>query len=262
MGKAFMLKDKGGDITEPYFEIIGIDEIKYLTMEEKWTLYDALRTCGGTFGVDVKQEMLNLYSKEMNQKYRIISGCRIIKKNMDVFYMDEAILLKLYEAIDKKHAVNIKLEERITLNKILPSRIYLDEEEGIWYLEHVREGEPFAIDLKNIQEVELLPDLKRIRTREAGCREGKKEIQRVKIRVFNEKNSRERAMGFLLSKYIIDEKVSYGYSDITANIINMNAFKKWVMEMTPQVLILEPADLKLQFIEMASSWEKNYLAGI
>lgn len=262
MDKAFTLRSKGRNITESYNDIISIDDIKYLTKNERWTLYDALRTCKGTFGTDINQEILAMYNNEMNQKYQSISENRIIKKSMEVFNLDEAIFLQLYEAITKKLTINIRLEGKINLNRILPSRIYLDEEEGLWYLEHVRGGEPFAIDLKKVKEVELLPDLKRIQTRETGCRERKREIHRVKIRVFNEKNSRERAIGFLSSKYIVDEKECYGYSDITANIINVDVFKKWVMEMIPQVLILEPMELRQQFIEMVSAWEKNYLAGI
>ncbi len=262
MGKSFISRREGRNITESYNDIISVDEIKYLTKNERWTLYDALRTCNGSFGADVKQEILKMYSKEMSQKFQSISEKRIIKKNMDVFYLDEAILLKLYEAIDKRLTINIRLEGKINLNKILPCRIYLNEEEGLWYLEHIRGGEPFAIDLKKIKDIEFLTHLKNLQTRDSGYREEKREIQRVKIRVFEERNSRERAIGFLSSKYIVDEKVSYGYSDITANIIKVDAFKKWVMEMTPQVLVLEPMELRQQFIEMVSSWEKNYLAGI
>lgn len=250
------------DILDDCNNLIDIDGMKLLTKGERWTLYDALRSCGGTFGDDVRGDILHLYNNELNEKYMTISESRIIKRYMDIFHFDEVILLKLYEAIDKKYTVNVKLKEGINLNKISPSRIYLDDDQSRWYLEHIRGGEPFAIWLKKIIDVEMVPDLNRIKHNDGPHRENKREMYRVKIRVFEEKNSRERALGFLSAKHIINEKISYGYSDITANVMNLEAFKKWVMDMTPQVLILEPDALRLEFHEMVNSWVKNYAAGI
>ena len=191
-----------------------------------------------------------------------ISEIMIIKCYMDIFNFDEVILLKLYGAIDKRCCINIKLKEGIVLRNISPSRIFLDDDQNRWYLEHIREGEPFTIWLKKIVEVELLPGLNAIEVNQESYWENKKEMHRVKVRVYDEKNSRERAVGFLSSKYIIDEKISYGYSDITARVMNLEAFKKWVMEMTPQVVVLEPEGLKQEFHEMVNTWVKNYAAGI
>jgi hypothetical protein len=242
--------------------LASIDGMRFLTKSERWTLFDVLKECGGIFAEDVRQIILHSYNNELNEKYMSISESRIIKKYMDIFNFDEIILLKLYKAIDKKCFVNVKLKEGIVLRNISPSRIFLDDDQNRWYLEHKREGEPFIIWLKKVEEVELLPGSNVIEDNAELFRENKKEMHRVKIRVYNEKNSRERAVGFLSSKHIIDEKISYGYSDITARVMNLEAFKKWVMEMTPQVVILEPMELKLEFHEMVNSWVKNYAAGI
>lgn len=242
--------------------LISIDNIKYLTKAERWTLFDVLKECGGTFTEDVGRIILHSYNNELNEKYMSISESRIIKRYMDIFNFDEIILLKLYEAIDKKCCINMKLKEGIVLRNISPSRIFLDDDQNRWYLEHIREAEPFTVWLKKVEEVELLPGSNVIEANAEPFKENKKEMHRVKIRVYNEKNSRERALGFISSKYIIDEKINYGYSDITASIKNLEIFKKWVMEMTPHVVILEPMELKLEFCEMANSWAQNYAAGI
>lgn len=255
-------KDDKRNIFSICNNLICFDGMQYLTINERWTLFDALRSCGGTFVNDVRQEILHIYNNELNEKYMDISESRIIKKYMDIFNFDEVIFLKLYEAIDKECTANVKLKEGIDLKNISPSRIYLDDDQNRWYLEHIRGGEPFSIWLKKIIDVELLPVINRMRANNELYRENKREMYRISIRVFDEKNSRERAFGFLSAKYIINEKISYGYSDITASVINLEAFKKWVMEMTPQVLILEPMELRLEFSEMVNSWAKNYAAGI
>ncbi len=242
--------------------LISIDGMKFLSKSERWTLFDVLKECGGTFAEDVRQIILYFYNYELNEKYMSISESRIIKRCMDIFNVDEIILLKLYEAIDKKFCINVKLKEGMLLRNISPSRILLDDDQNRWYLEHIREGEPFNIWLKKVEEVELLPGFNVIEANAEPLRENKKEMHRVKIRVYNDKNSRERALGFISSKYIIDEKINYGYSDITASVINLEAFKKWVMEMTPQVVLLEPVELRLEFYEMVNSWAQNYAAGI
>lgn len=242
--------------------LVSIDEMQYLTKNERWALFDALKECGGTFVKDIREEIIRSYNNELNEKYITISESRIIKKYMDIFNFHGEIFLKLYEAIDKKYIINLKIQEGIVLKNIYPSKIFLDEDQSRWYLEHIRSGEPFTIWLKKIEAVELLPGLNKLESESETYRGNKREMHRIKIRVFNERNSRERALGFLSAKYIINEKISYGYSDITANILNLEAFKKWIMEMIPQVLILEPAELKLEFSEMANSWAKNYAAGI
>lgn len=250
------------NMPDRYNDMVNMDGMQYLTKNERWTLYDALKECGGVFANDITQEILHAYNDELNRKYRIISENRIIKKYMDIFDFEEAILLRLYEAIDKKYAVNLKMKEGIILRNIFPSKIFLDDDQNRWYLEHIRGGEPFIIWLKKIVNVELLPGINRIKTENELHRENKREILRIKVRVFNEKNSRERAIDFLSEKYIIDEKIGCGYSDITTSVLNIEAFKKWVMEMIPQVLILEPEGLKQEFREMVNSWVKNYAAGI
>jgi hypothetical protein len=234
----------------------------FLTKSERWTLFDTLKECGGTFAEDVIKELLHSYNNELNEKYMSISENRIIKRYMDLFNFDEIILLKLYEAIDKRCCINLRLKEGVFLKNISPSRIFLDDNQNRWYLEHIRGGEPFAIWLKKIEVVELLINQNAIEVNVEPYRENKQKMHRIKIRVYNEKNSRERAIGFISSKHIIDEKVSYGYSDISARVMNIEAFRKWVMEMAPQVIILEPEELKLEFGEMVNSWARNYASGI
>lgn len=254
--------DKGGQgRTDSFMELISMDGTRYLTESERWTLYDALKEAKGTFGEDVKVEILRSYSNELNEKYRSISDKRIIKKYLNIFNFDEEVFLKLYEAIDKNCCINVKLKEGIVLRNIYPSRIFLEDNQNIWYLEHIREGEPFTVGLNGITEVILLSGSNSTDT-DKFFKENKKKMQRVKIRVFDEKNSRERAVGFLSPKYIIHEKISYGHSDITARIMNLEAFKKWVMEMTPRVIVLEPEVLRLELHERVNSWVKNYTTGI
>lgn len=242
--------------------LTSVDEVKLLTKSERWTLFDVLKECGGIFANDARNQILHSYNNEINEKYMTISESRIIKRYMDIFNFDETILLKLYRAIDKKCCINVKLKEGIILKNISPSRIFLDDDQNRWYLEHTREGEPFAIWLKKVVEIELLDSVNLAEANDKLHRENKKEMHRIKIRVYDEKNSRERAIGFLSSKYIIDKKINYGYTDITASVMNLDAFKKWVMEMTPQVIILEPVELRLEFQETVNSWVKNYAAGI
>lgn len=262
MDKNLQLKYDNKSVTDDCINLICIDQMQYLTKNERWVLYDALKSCDGSFGNDVKQEILHIYNNEFIDKYMNISENRIIKRFMDVFNFDDIIILKLYEAIDKRCPINVKLKDGIVLKKICPSRIYLDDDQNRWYLEHIRGGEPFNVWLKKIMEVELLPLLNKMYANDEFYKENKKEMHKIKIRVYDEKNSRERAVGFLSAKYIINEKMSFGYSDITAKIMNLEAFKKWVMEMIPQVVVLEPVELKQEFSEMVNSWVKNYAAGI
>lgn len=241
--------------------MFSLEDEKFLTQIERWTLFDVFKECGGTFAAEERKAIINSLHSELNDKYMAVSEKRIIKRYMDIFNFNDVVLLKLYEAINKRCSINVWLKEGIALKNILPSRVYLDDDQNRWYLEHIREGEPFTIWLKMIVEVDLLSSMNAEAAVES-LPESRREMHRIKIRVYDEKNSRERAVGFLSAKYIIEEKISYGYTDITAKVMNLEAFKKWVMEMTPQVIILEPEKLKLEFINMANSWIRNYSAGI
>jgi hypothetical protein len=239
-----------------------VNNSMFLTGDERWALYDLLKECGSEFIEDVKNDILKEYHDEIHEKYRNVSERRIIKGYRDIFNFKDGLLLKIYGAVQRKCCINIKLKDGITLKNILPIKVFLDDDLDRWNLEYLNRGDTEEIWMKRILDVEVLPPSIYSYQEVASGRDGKKVMTQVKIRVYDEKNSRDRAVDFLSPKYIIEEKTEYGFSDITAKVINIEAFKKWVMEMIPQVIIIEPLELRNEFTEMADEWVKNYMAGI
>lgn len=240
----------------------GINNSLFLTGDERWALYDLLKECGSEFVEDVKNAILQEYYDEFGEKYRNVSEKRIINGYKDIFNFKDGLLLKIYNAIQRKCSINIKLKDGITIKNIIPMKVFLDEDLDKWYLEYFNRGDTEVIWMKRIFDIEVLAS-SNYNYQETGTgRDGRKSMIQVKIRVYDEKNARDRSVDFLSPRYIIEEKTDYGFSDITAKIINVEAFKKWVMEMTPMVIIIEPLELRNEFMKMADEWVRNYMAGI
>jgi hypothetical protein len=240
----------------------GINNSLFLTGDERWALYDLLKECGSEFIEDVKNTILQEYYDEFGEKYRNVSERRVINGYKDIFNFKDDLLLKIYDAIQRRCSINIKLKDGITIKNIIPTKVFLDDDLDKWNLEYFNRGDTEIIWMKRILDVDVLAPSNYSYQEVSAGRDGRKSMTQVKIRVYDEKNARDRSVDFLSPKYIIEEKTEYGFTDITAKVMNVEAFKKWVMEMTPMVIIIEPLELRNEFVKMAENWVKNYMAGI
>jgi hypothetical protein len=210
----------------------------------------------------VKNTILQEYYDEFGEKYRNVSERRVINGYKDIFNFKDDLLLKIYDAIQRRCSINIKLKDGITIKNIIPTKVFLDDDLDKWNLEYFNRGDTEIIWMKRILDVDVLAPSNYSYQEVSAGRDGRKSMTQVKIRVYDEKNARDRSVDFLSPKYIIEEKTEYGFTDITAKVMNVEAFKKWVMEMTPMVIIIEPLELRNEFVKMAENWVKNYMAGI
>jgi hypothetical protein len=86
-----------------------VNNSMFLTGDERWAIYDLLKECGSEFVEDVQNSILKEYHNEFHEKYRNVSERRIIKGYRDVFNFKEDFLLKIYDAVQRRCCINIRL---------------------------------------------------------------------------------------------------------------------------------------------------------
>ncbi|MBZ4663738.1 MAG: transcriptional regulator [Caloramator sp.] len=232
---------------------IWIDDIKsidILSGYERFSLYELLKDSDKDFLMDIKNKITQKLESEFKNNYNILKDRRLIKHYNDIFEINIYIINKIFCAIKNKRKINI-----IKKNKVIkfasPMCLIYDNDTDNWYLKYLNKGINY-IRLDNIKDIHILDcSINKIRNY-------KEKYEIVKIRVFDEKNAKDRAIRYLSRRNIIEIDNGQGYIDIKTKVYDLNLFKRWVRTLGPSCIILEPKDLRDEFKNRLEDWLKIY----
>ncbi|WP_027309497.1 WYL domain-containing protein [Caloramator sp. ALD01] len=240
-------------ITENTTIEIWIDNIKsidILNRYERFCLYELLKDSDKQFIKNIKDKITSKLDAEFISEYTILKDRRLVKHYNDIFNIDIELINKIFGAINNRRKINIIKAER-SIEFVSPLCLVYDNDTDNWYLEYFKRGINH-IRLDNIQNIEVLDRCFRVN------KGYKVRYKVVKIRVFDEKNAKDRAIRHLSRRNIIEIDNGQGYIDIKTKVYDLNLFKRWVRTLGPSCIILEPKDLRDEFKNRLEDWLKIY----
>ncbi|GFR35907.1 helix-turn-helix transcriptional regulator [Thermobrachium celere] len=232
---------------------IWIDDIKSIDMlsrYERFSLYELLKDSDKEFLKDIKSKITQKLNNEFYNDYIILKDRRLVKHYNDIFDVNIYLINKIFCAIKDRRGINIIKSNRC-ISYALPLCLIYDNEIDNWYLKYFKKGINY-IRLNNIRDIEVL-DKKIMLNRSYN-----EKYITVKIRVFDEKNAKDRAFRYLSRRNIIEIVNGEGYVDITTKVYDLNLFKRWVRALGPSCIILEPKNLRHEFKGRLEEWLKIY----
>ncbi|MCX7904761.1 MAG: WYL domain-containing protein, partial [Caloramator sp.] len=195
---------------------------------------------------------------EYYDKFNKLSERRVKKQNISLNAFDKGLVKEFYRAIENKNRMVLELKSGKKMS-IIPCRILYEDDTGRWYIEALRKGRCFVIDLDNIIEINKEDSVTRKMADDLYTSFGiGKRILHVKLRVYNEKNAKERAIRFLLRKNITEQKSFEDYIEIKAKVSDIAMFKRWLREMGPSAVLLEPKWLRQEMVDNLHAWRNIY----
>lgn len=235
-----------------------IKDINDFTYNQRWAIYDLFNECNVSFADDVRKIIIDCYENEFGEKYKVISKKRIIKQIIDVFDIDENLFIDIYKSICRKRCLDVCLDNGVTIYNISPVRLFYDDDTKKWYFEYITKGNHECLRFDRIKSIkDISGDIKSSEKLHLDWGSGKNRTK-IKLRVYNEKNAKEKAIRFLMRKNIINEDYYNTYSDFTVMVSDIELFKRWAREMGAQVVILEPESLRYEFVEYIKKWISKY----
>lgn len=241
-------------------DVASYEPIGQLSEKERFLLFEILSLSNSERLNSIKEKIF-ASQKEYYDKLNKLSERRIIKQYISLNAFDKGIIVELYKAMDNKNRIILELKSGKKMS-IIPQRILYEDDAARWYLEAVRKGRCFIIDLDNITKIYNEKCIKKQTMDEIYTSFGiGKRITYVKLRVYNEKNAKERAIRFLLRKNIKEQKSFDYYIEIKAKVSDIAVFKRWLREMGPSVVLLEPKWLRKQIIDSLYCWRRIFEEG-
>lgn len=240
-----------------FSDISSYEPIGQLSEDERFSLFEILSLSDSDRLNNIKEKIF-ASQQEYYDKFNKLSERRIIKQNISLNAFDKGLVKELYRAIENKNRMVLELKSGKKMS-IIPCRILYEDDTGRWYLEAVRKGRCFVIDLDNIIEIHKEMNAKRQTMDGIYTSFGiGKRIIHVKLRVYNEKNAKERSIRFLLRKNIMEQKSFEDYIEIKAKVSDIAMFKRWLREMGPSVVLLEPKWLRQEIVDSLHAWRNIY----
>ncbi|OFI07068.1 hypothetical protein CLOACE_04730 [Clostridium acetireducens DSM 10703] len=234
-----------------------LDKINVLNNTEIWVLYDFLKTCNNSFIENAASKIIKFYENSKYEDfYKIIKNRRVIKQYLDIFELDEKILLDLYKAINHNQCIKINLNNGSIIYDVSPIKVFFDDDTNNWYLHYGKRKRDYLIKINKVKSIQKCPNSYKKISKNNYTWGFSKHTTIVKVRIYNEKNAIEIAHRYLLKKDILKIDRFNNYLEYTIKIGDENLFLRWARSLGAQLVILKPDFLRKRIIEDILKWEK------
>ena len=149
--------------------------------------------------------------------------------------------------------VDIVLNSKKYIKNVKITKIIYDKYSYTWKLKYEYKGSILLLLLSNIEKIQV-SQVQKCNRKKINIRTKK---EKVKFRVFNEFNAKEKAIRFAINYNLkLDHKKEY--IDFTIEIEDVNRVLRFARSLVPSVVILEPKELKESFKKEILQWENKY----
>lgn len=225
--------------------------IEGFSKQERWVIYSLFRDINGEMVDELKEQILWYYQDEWKDVYKKLNERRVIKELFDLFDLSFDIVYSLYDAIEEEKPVDIKLNNDKVLYGILPLTMYFDEETYEWYLRYEKRRKTHIIRIKKITKVYKSKNQIQNWQRD---QDDNSSGTIVTIRIYNEKSSKDYGLRYIWNKKIHRKTINEDYTEYEIEVDDLNIFRRWVRNMVPSVVVLEPVLLREQIKGEIDNW--------
>ncbi|MDZ5044205.1 WYL domain-containing protein [Clostridium perfringens] len=159
----------------------------------------------------------------------------------------------MVKLINEGAYVDIVLKSKKNIKNVKITKIIYDKYSYTWKLKYEYKGSILLLLLSNIEKIQV-SQVQKCNRKKINIRTKK---EKVKFRVFNEFNAKEKAIRFAINYNLkLDHKKEY--IDFTIEIEDVNRVLRFARSLVPSVVILEPKELKESFKKEILQWENKY----
>ncbi|MDK0956451.1 WYL domain-containing protein [Clostridium perfringens] len=189
----------------------------------------------------------------LNNKINLINNSEIIKRANTNFCKWKELLEEIVKLINEGAYVDIVLKSKKNIKNVKITKIIYDKYSYTWKLKYEYKGSILLLLLSNIEKIQV-SQVQKCNRKKINIRTKK---EKVKFRVFNEFNAKEKAIRFAINYNLkLDHKKEY--IDFTIEIEDVNRVLRFARSLVPSVVILEPKELKESFKKEILQWENKY----
>lgn len=206
----------------------------------------------------VSKKIINILSSNEYEIYKKIIDREVIKiPNMNIkLNMDK--LLSLYDIILEGKIVNLfNIKTNKIISSVILKKLYYDINAYNWKVQYIRKGNVESIRLDYLSD-DIDESVLESRTGVVRKENSNVTFNQVKLRVFNEFNSKEKALRYAVKYKMKIIQINEEFMDLEICIKDNEQLLRWVRTMTPSVVILSPNKLKDKMKEELVLWSSIY----
>lgn len=191
--------------------------------------------------------------ENFDNKINVINNSEIIKIANTNFLKWKELLEEIVKLINEGTYVDIELKNKNIIKNTRIRKIVYDEYSYTWKLKYEYKGTISLLLLSNIEKIKV-SQIQRCNRKKVNLRTKK---EKVKFRVFNEFNAKEKAIRFAINYNLkLDHKKEY--TDFTIEIEDVNKVLRFARSLVPSVVILEPKEIRESFKKEIIQWDNKY----